>query len=302
MKKTAFLFSGQGAQHVGMGKDLYDKYDGVKKLFDEADAIRPGTLNLMFEGDEEQLKLTQNTQPCLYLADLAGAVALSEEGIKPDFCAGFSLGEIPALAFSGAYSFIDGFKIACARGEYMAQAAKENPSSMAAVLKLDDETVEKLCEKYDSVYPVNFNSDGNISVAGKEDQLLSLKADIEEQKGRFMMLKVSGGFHSPFMNSASEKLAQKLDEFEIKPPKCTAYSNFTAKPYSDNVKELLIKQINHPVYWKKIITELCENGCDTFIEVGAGITLRKLVTRIAVGVNSYNVETAADIEKICKVL
>lgn len=300
MGKTAFLFSGQGAQHIGMGKDLYENYDCVKELFDECESIRPGTLELMFSGNEEDLKMTQNTQPCLYLADLGAALALKSEGVSADFVAGFSLGEIPALAFAGAYSFIDGFKIACARGEYMAQASQANPSTMAAVLKLSDEKVKELCSKYDSVFPVNFNSEGQVSVAGVSEQLEALKADVQENGGRFMMLNVSGGFHSPFMNSASTLLETKLSEFDIKAPQICAYSNYTAQPYEDNVKELLTKQINNPVNWKQTVISLKENGVDTFIEVGVGITLRKLVTRIVTDVNSYNVEKVTDIEKIVR--
>ena len=153
MGKTAFLFSGQGAQHVGMGKELYEAYPSVRALFDAAEEYRPGTLHQMFEGSEEALQQTENTQPCLYLADIAAALALRECGLVPEAVAGFSLGELPALAFAGAYDALTGFRLACARGSYMAAAASQHDATMAAVVKLSDETVEKLKTKSHEMRP-----------------------------------------------------------------------------------------------------------------------------------------------------
>ena len=189
MGKIAFMFSGQGAQHVGMGLDLYNNYDSVKQLFDDAQSVRPGTKEQCFEGDEATLKLTQNTQPCLYLADLAAAVALKDEGIMPDAVAGFSLGEIPALSFAGAYSYTDGFKLAVKRGEAMGKASEHNPASMLAVVKLDNKTVEDICDKYEYIYPVNYNCTGQLVVSGKTEYFEQFSADVKAAGGRALPLK-----------------------------------------------------------------------------------------------------------------
>ncbi len=301
MSKIAFMFSGQGAQHVGMGKELYDNYNEVKALFDDAEKQRPGTLAQCFEGDEATLKMTENTQPCLYLADLAAAVALKSEGIEPNACAGFSLGEIPSLALCGAYSYMQGFELATKRGSAMAKASKENPASMLAVVKLDNKTVEDICDKYEHIYPVNYNCSGQLVVSGKPEYFEEFSAEIKNAGGRALPLKVSGGFHSPFMNSASAEFGEVLESAEINAPKITAYSNYTAKPYGDDVKSLLKEQINHPVHWEMIIKDLLENGYDTFIEVGVGNVLMKLCQKITAGVDGvkiYKCENKEDIEKI----
>lgn len=167
MGKTAFLFSGQGAQRAGMGKEFYEHFTSVRALFDAAEELRPGTLQQMFAGSDDELRQTENTQPCLYLADLAAAYALRDSGLQPEAVAGFSLGEIPALAFAGAYDALTGFRLACARGASMARAGKNVNASMAAIVKLPDETVERLCAAYDHVWPVNYNCDGQIAVSGR---------------------------------------------------------------------------------------------------------------------------------------
>ena len=176
MGKIAFVFSGQGAQKAGMGKAFYETNETVQALFDGAEALRAGTLKQCFEGTAEELKETQNTQPCLYLADLAAAIAVSEAGITPDGVAGFSLGEIPALAFAGAYSHLDGFQLAMKRGEVMAKAAAEHPASMLAVMKLENEKTEEICKQFRQVYPVNYNAPGQLVVAGAKEGTLVDKA------------------------------------------------------------------------------------------------------------------------------
>lgn len=301
MGKIAFMFSGQGAQHVGMAKDLYDNYSEVKSLFDDAESIRSNTKFQCFDGDEETLKQTQNTQPCLYLADLAAALALKSEGVMPDAVAGFSLGEIPALAFAGAYSYTDGFKAAIERGKAMGKAAEENPASMLAVVKLDNETIESICQKYSDIYPVNYNCNGQLVVSGKTEQFEAFTNDIKQAGGRALPLKVSGGFHSPFMNSASEAFGEYLQTMDIKNPTITAYSNYTAKAYDSEVKELLTKQINNPVRWETTIKSLLDNGYDTFIEVGVGSTLQKLCSKIADGyenIKMFKCESTEDVKNI----
>lgn len=304
MSKIAFVFSGQGAQHVGMAKDLYDNFDEVKTLFDDAEKVRVGTIAQCFSGDEQTLKQTENTQPCLYLADLAAAVALRSKGVEPQAVAGFSLGEIPALAFASAYSYTDGFKAAIARGAAMAKAGAENPASMLACVKLDNKTVEDICDKYEYIYPVNYNCSGQLVVSGKTEYFEQFSADIKAAGGRALPLKVSGGFHSPFMNSASEEFGEFLKDFAISEPQITAYSNYTAKPYDSDVKTLLKNQINHPVHWEQIVKELVKSGVDVIIEVGVGATLQKLCSKITAdsGVLCLKCENSDDVESIVEQL
>lgn len=279
MGKTAFLFSGQGAQRAGMGKEFYEHFASVKALFDAAEALRPGTLHQMFEGSDEELRRTENTQPCLYLADLAAAYALRDSGLQPEAVAGFSLGEIPALAFAGAYDPLTGFRLACARGQFMAEAGQGVNASMAAIVKLPDETVEKLCAKYAHIWPVNYNCEGQVAVSGDRAELELLYQDVAAAGGRSMPLNVSGGFHSPYMDSASTRFGALLSKTELKMPTLPVYSNCTAQPYDGQVQTLLTRQINHPVRWKETMLHLSQEGFDTFVECGAGSVLRKLAMK-----------------------
>lgn len=298
MGKIAFLFSGQGAQHPGMGKDLYENYREAAALFDEAEALRPGTLAQMFAGDEATLRDTANTQPCLYLADLAAALAVKNAGIVPDMVAGFSLGEIPALAFAGAYTAKTGFEIACARGRHMAKAAAAAPAGMAAVVKLPDETVEELASHYSAVYPVNYNCTGQLVVAGSTEELPKFYEEVKAAGGRALPLKVGGGFHSPFMTPAAAEFEKDLAGFDITPPSLPIYANLTAAPYGENVRETMCAQVNHPVLWERIILSMAKQGVTTFIETGVGNTLQKLVEKIVPDAKSFAVETKEQLEKV----
>ena len=296
MGKIAFVFSGQGAQYSGMGKSLYETSAAARSVFDTAEQLRPGTIRQCFEGTLEEISMTRNTQPCLFCVDLAAAEALKEAGIMPDMAAGFSLGEVAAVTFAGVFNHAEGFSLVTKRGEAMQAAAEKVDSAMAAVLKLTNQQVEDLCRLHPGVYPVNYNCPGQLVVAGLKPALQDFLSDVAANGGRAVPLNVSGGFHSPFMESASIKLAQVVAEMEAKEPEIPVYANYTAEPYGDNAGYLLEKQVSNPVRWQQTVEKMIAAGVDTFIEVGAGKTLCGLVKKTSRGVKVYNVEDAASLE------
>lgn len=298
MGKIAFVFSGQGAQKAGMGQSFYAGSAVVRELFDAAEELREGTLVQCFSGTAEELKETQNTQPCLYLADLAAAMAAVEAGIQPQGAAGFSLGELPALAFAGAYHPLDGFRLACIRGEVMAKAAAAHPASMLAVLKLEKEKIEEICGQFQWVYPVNDNAPGQLVVAGAAEEMEDFKKAVRAAGGRTMPVAVGGGFHSPFMDTASEAFAAATEKFSLQKPTLPVYSNLTAKPYTEKVREQMTQQINHPLRWQESIRQMAADGFDTFIEVGVGDTLQKLIKRILPAAKVYGITDFADVVRV----
>ena len=295
MARIAFVFSGQGDQYAGMGKSLYDNHVRANEVFKELEKIRPNTLKQCFEGSDEELKQTQNTQPCLFAMEMAGAEVLKEAGIVPQAVAGFSLGEVVALSFAGFTTIEDGFKIVCKRGEIMRQEAEKCETSMVAVVKLGAEEVKKIASNYQNVYPVNFNCPGQISVAGSNEQIVKFSDDVKLAGGRALPLKVKGAFHSPYMENASKEFAKVIEEFSFAKPQIELYSNYTAEPYGENVKELLSKQICNPVLWEDIIRNMIAQGIDTFIEIGPAKTLCNMIAKINGEVKTYSI---SNIEQI----
>ena len=279
MGKVAFVFSGQGDQFPGMGKNLMEIPAG-RAMFDLCDQIRPGTSHQCFEGTAEELKETANTQPCLYALELSLAAALKEKGLTPDAVAGFSLGEIGAAAWAGLYSAETGFRLVMERGKLMQAAAEKQDTAMAAVLKLTKEQVEILCAKHENLYPVNFNCPGQISVSGLKQEMDAFAPEVKAAGGRAIPLKVKGAFHSPFMEKASREFREVLKSAQMQKPFLPLYSDLTADVYGDDPKELLAKQICSPVQWETLIRNMMDSGVDTFVEIGPGKTLTNLIKKI----------------------
>ena len=290
MGKIAFVFSGQGDQFPGMGKELADKYPSAKAVFDMCDGIRPGTSEQCFNGTEEELKETKNTQPCLFAMELAAANVLFDKGVKPEALAGSSLGEVTAATAAGIFDNETGFRLVCKRGELMQTEAEKFDTSMAAVVKLTPEQVQDVCAKYSDVYPVNFNCPGQITVSGLASQMKDFSADVKAAGGRALPLKLKGAFHSPFMNAASEAFRVELENAKINKGNITLYSDLTSMPYTDDVAELLSKQICSPVLWEKIVRNMIADGFDTFIEIGPGRTLTNMIKKISADVKAQTVE------------
>jgi [acyl-carrier-protein] S-malonyltransferase len=298
MGRIAFVFSGQGAQRPGMASELYREYASVRRLFDEAEAIMTGITKLCFEGTPDELRETRNTQPAMYLADMASAIALREEGVVADGVAGFSLGEIPALSYAGVMSEVEGFYVVCRRASAMAKAALSSPACMIAVMKLDDESVIKLCCCFSSAYPANYNTSGQLVVScgvGEKDDFIRA---VTSAGGRAIPLAVSGGFHSPFMDNAAEEFGSFLKGVKIEKARLPVYSNVTAQLYSSDIRKTLARQINSPVLWRQLIERMVDDSYDTFIEAGVGGTLVKLIARICPGVATYTAETPDEVRMV----
>ena len=280
----AYVFPGQGAQFVGMGKDLYETNAEARVLFDKANEILGFRItDLMFEGTEEDLKQTKVTQPAIFLHSVILAKSLGEE-FKPDMVAGHSLGEFSALVAAGALSFEEGLKLVSARAHAMQKACEARPSTMAAVLALPDEKVEAICaEVNDIVAPANYNCPGQVVISGSIEGIdAACEKMLAAGAKRAMKLKVGGAFHSPLMQPAQEELAEAIAAAKFQTPVCPVYQNVDAKPHTDpeEIKANLIKQLTAPVRWTQDVEAMIADGADEFIELGPGAVLQGLVKKI----------------------
>lgn len=278
MGRVSFVFSGQGDQFPGMGRELYERSPAAARVFELCDALRPGTIHQCFEGSVEELKETKNTQPCLFAMELAAWAALNEKSITPDAVAGFSLGEVAAATAAGCFDFQTGFHLVCKRGALMQAESEKYDSAMAAVVKLTAEQVTALCADFPHIWPVNFNGPGNTTVSGLAGQMPAFTAAVKAAGGRALPLKVKGAFHSPLMEPAAEAFALELEG--MKAPEIPLYSNVSGGLYGTDAASLLARQIASPVRWEAIIRTMIARGVDTFVEIGPGRTLTNMIKKI----------------------
>ena len=289
--KKAFVFPGQGAQFVGMGKDLYENSPEAKELFEKANEILGFRItDLMFNGTDEDLKQTKVTQPAIFLHSVILAKSLKE---KPDMVAGHSLGEFSALVANGTLSFEDGLRLVHARALAMQKACEANPSTMAAILGLPDETVENiLAEIDDVVVPANYNCPGQIVISGSVPGI-EKACELMKAAGakRALPLKVGGAFHSPLMDPAKIELEAAIKATEIHTPKCPVYQNVDALPHTDpaEIKKNLVAQLTASVRWTQSVKNMVADGATDFTECGPGAVLQGLIKKIDGTVNAHGI-------------
>lgn len=280
---NAYVFPGQGAQFVGMGKDLYESSSEAKSFFDKANEILGFNItDVMFNGTAEELKETKVTQPAVFLHSVI--LALTANNFQPDMVAGHSLGEFSALVANGTISFEDGLRLVAARASAMQKACEANPSTMAAVLGLEDAKVEAICaEIEDVVVPANYNCPGQLVISGSIDGI-NKACELLKEAGarRALVLQVGGAFHSPLMESAREELAAAIENTSFSTPICPIYQNVDAKPQTDpeQIKKNLVSQLTSPVRWTQILENMIGDGADKFIESGPGKVLQGLVKKV----------------------
>ena len=295
MSKIAFLFSGQGAQVPGMMKDIVDESSAAKIVFDTADKVLGRSISeLTFNGSQEDLNLTHNTQPCMLTAEIAAFKALIEKGIKPDVVAGFSLGEYAALVAAGVLATEDALRIIQIRADAMQEAVPVGKGAMAAVTKQDAETVKALCDEVDGyVIPVNYNCPGQITVSGENDAVDKLIELAKSRKIRTVKLPVSAPFHCALMAPASEKLAEAFKAISFSKPTLPCYSNVDATPYAmdADIADQLCTQAKSPVLWEQTLRNMADDGVDVFVEVGPGTTLSKFVSKTLGDVKIFSVNS-----------
>jgi len=303
MTKTAFLFSGQGAQKLGMTRDLYDTYDVVKATFDKASELLGYDLRELVDKDEARLNETKYTQPAILTASVAILRLLEEYGVKPDMVAGLSLGEYTAMVAAGALTFEDAVQLVAKRGQYMTEAAPTGSGKMVAVMNTDPALIEEICQKASSkgiVSPANYNTPSQIVIGGEVVAVdYAVKLLQEAGAKRLIELKVSGPFHTAILEPASVKLSTELEQVNFNEFKLPLISNTTAQVMkNEEVKSLLTRQVKEPVRFYESVATMQELGATKFIEVGPGKVLSGFIKKIDKSAEFTNVENLADFEKL----
>jgi [acyl-carrier-protein] S-malonyltransferase len=307
MGKIAFIFSGQGAQYVGMGKELYENIPVCREIFDKADeALGFSISKICFEGPEEELVKTENTQPAILTMSIAAVAALKEEGIFPDMAAGLSLGEYSALVCSGAFDFVDAVKLIKKRGRFMQEAVPAGVGAMAAIIGLKEEVLREVLAKSAHagiVEAANFNCPGQIVIAG---EVKAVEAAVENAKEagalKAIMLNVSGPFHTSMMEPAALKLEKELAEVPVKDMQIPVITNVTGEfvENASDIRGILKKQVMSSVLWEKTINTMLESGVDTFVEIGPGKALCGFVKKVNRKATALNVEDLDSLQKAIK--
>jgi [acyl-carrier-protein] S-malonyltransferase len=306
MSKIAFVFPGQGAQAVGMGKDVYDALPNSRAVFEKGDEVLGFPLSkLIFEGPDSELKQTVNTQPALLTASVAYLEALREQGMKPDYVAGHSLGEYSALVAAGVLSYEDAVTLVRLRGRFMEEAVPGGQGAMAAVLGAEREALAVLCqtisEESGVVELANVNCPGQIVVSGSQEGVNGVVQRVKEAGGkRAIPLEVSGPFHSSMMRAAADRLAEELKKVTFNTPNVPVIVNVTASPVTDpeEIRELLVRQVYSPVLWQDSIEWLIADGVDTFVEIGSGSVLAGLIRKIDKTVKVININTLESVQTV----
>ena len=300
MSTIAFVFPGQGSQYVGMGKDLHEQSPSAKELFSRADAILNIPLSrLCFDGPEEELRQTKNTQPAIFLQSVI--LAKSYSGPQAGMAAGHSLGEYSALVYAGALTFEDGIRLVRLRGELMQQAGLDRPGTMAAVIGLDPGTVVEVCEKASEVGIVqaaNFNSPGQIVISGSVPGVRQAMELARERGAKLVKeLPVSGAFHSPLMESAQKGLQEALENTPVRDASIPVYANVTAQPVRDagDIRRLLLQQLTSPVRWEESMVAMAADGATTFVEIGPGKVLQGLAKRTLPNITLQGIDRYSDL-------
>ncbi len=305
MKPTAFIFPGQGSQYVGMGKELFENFAVSKQVFEEADdALHHSLSALCFRGPEETLKLTEYTQPAVLTTSIAALKALqSEKGIIPQLTAGHSLGEYTALVVSGALAFSEAVKIVRLRGKFMQEAVPVGEGAMAAVLGMEREQIERICDEVSSgevLTPANFNCPGQIVIAGHTKAVGRAIERVKQEGKKAVLLPVSAPFHSPLMRPAGDRLEKVLEGVSVNDLKIPVVTNVEAEvnDSKDMIKGLLVAQVSRPVRWEESMEKIIERGIEQVLEIGPGKVLSGLMKRIDHRIETKNLEDVQTLKKI----